>query len=227
MIDAWLDLLHGGTCAGCDRPGRSWCVGCEDRLPRRAVEVRPTPCPDGLVRCFAAGEYADVLRRLVLAHKERAVFALAAPLGRALAVPLALARDPDHLTLLVPVPSTRAVVRRRGQDPLLRVARQAARPLGPGVRVAPLLGSRTRVLDQSGLAADERRSNRHGSMRLRPDVRARLAATGRPVSVIVVDDVLTTGSTVREAQRALEQGGLAVRAVAVVAATRLRGPAAC
>ena len=86
MLDAWLDLIHGGGCVGCGTPGRPLCRACAATLPTRGRVVRPTPCPAGLATCVAAGEYADLLRAMVLAHKEHGVFALAAPLGRVLAV---------------------------------------------------------------------------------------------------------------------------------------------
>ncbi|MCW2818037.1 MAG: pyrE 1 [Marmoricola sp.] len=234
MRDDWLDLVHGGECVGCAAPGRSLCRACADDLPTGAREVRPTPCPDGLVRCFAAGEYAGLLRAAVVAHKEHAAYALLTPLARALALAAGPALDPCGTTLLVPVPSRAVVVRGRGHDPVLRMTRRAARslrgtaPVPARIEVRELLEQHGSVADQAGLDTAQRAGNRRGSMVVRASARAALARRGDPVSVVVCDDVLTTGATVREAQRALEDAGVVVRAVATVAATRRRlvpGPA--
>ena len=222
MLDAWLDLIHGGGCVGCGTPGRSLCRPCAATLPTTGRVVRPTPCPPGLATCVAAGDYADLLRAMVLAHKEHAVFALAEPLGRVLASTVAPLLG-EGLGVLVPVPSRPAVVRERGHDPMLRVTRSAARRLrvaGGRVRVHRLLEVRAPVLDQAGLDAGQRAANLSGSMAVRHRPRQRLAHAGVPVILVVCDDVLTTGATAREAQRALEANGLPVRAVATVAATR-------
>ena len=231
MRDDWLDLVHGGECVGCAAPGRSLCRACAAGLPTHAREVRPTPCPDGLVRCFAAGEHAGLLRAAVVAHKEHAAYALLAPLAEALALAAAPALDPCGTTLLVPVPSRAAVVRGRGHDPVLRMTHRAARSLRrttPGrarVVVRELLEQHGAVADQAGLDTAARAGNRHGSMVVRGPARAALARAGRAVSVVVCDDVLTTGATAREAQRALEDAGVVVRGVATVSATRRRLPA--
>ena len=225
MIDSWLDLVHGAHCVGCARPGRVLCRQCRVALPVRSVPVRPTPCPDGLAACFAAGEYDGLLGRMVVAHKERAAFPLARPLGLALAAAAGPVLDPVRPSVLVPVPSRPAVVRARGHDPMLRVSRVAARRLrrtGCDVQVARLLEQHAPVADQVGLGSEQRAANLAGSMRVRPGVRRRLARLDVPLSLVLCDDVVTTGATAREAQRTLEQAGLRIRAVVTVAATRRR-----
>lgn len=228
MRDAALDLLLGGRCAGCGAPGRVLCPGCRDSLPHRAVEARPTPAPEGLVRCFAAAEYDGVPRALVLGLKERRLLGLTGPVAGLLAAAVlaALARVAGPV-VLVPVPSRAATVRSRGHDPTAAVTRRAAgvlRRSGHDVLAAPLLRLRPGVVDQSGLDAAGRAANLAGSMACRTSALGRLAAARPRASVVVCDDVLTTGATAREAQRALEAVGLHVAAVAVVAATRRRTP---
>ncbi len=119
--------------------------------------------------------------------------------------------------VLVPVPSRPQVVRSRGHDPLLRVVRSAAGTLrrhGVPTSVVRLLRPTGRVLDQAGLTAAQRAANLHGSLRAR-----RRAGALADALVLVADDVLTTGATAREAQRALEHGRVPVHGVVAVAAT--------
>lgn len=225
MLDDWLDLVHGSACVVCDRPGRLLCRSCRDALPWAVRPVRPDPCPQGLAPAYAAAEYADPVRRLILWHKERAVYPLARPLGHALAATILAAVPGEGRTVLVPVPSRPAVVRARGHDPMLRVSRVAARVLracGRDAVVRPLLQQRDVVADQAGLTAAERAANLADRMAVCPVRLRRLARERVPVITVVCDDVLTTGSTAREAQRALEAVGLGVLAVCCVAATRRR-----
>jgi predicted amidophosphoribosyltransferase len=231
LSDAGRDLALGSACVGCGRPGRPLCASCDSSLPRRGRPSWPTPAPAGLATPYAAGAYDGLLKVLVLAHKEHGALALAAPLGRVLAdvvdtlLPrVAGGRRPAGTpVVLVPVPSRRGVVRRRGHDPMLRVARECAgrlRRRGTDARVGRLLVPTGRVLDQAGLDATERAENLAGSLRSVP------GASGRPGIVVVLDDVITTGATAREAQRALEVGGVPVVGIAAVAATtrRVRPP---
>jgi predicted amidophosphoribosyltransferase len=227
--DAFSDLLLGGRCVGCAVAGRPLCRGCETALPTSAAPAWPTPVPAGLVTPWATAAYDGVPRALVLALKERRVLPLARPLARLLAQAVAAATaGVAGPVVLVPVPSRSGSVRARGHDPTATVTRLAAATLrGRGADVAAycLLRSRPGVLDQSGLGAAARAANLAGSMACRTGA---LHALGRRVPrarFVVCDDVLTTGSTAREAQRALEAVGLVVSAVATVAATQRRGGA--
>lgn len=220
-LDLLLDLVLGSACAACARPGRVLCRACESGLPRAPVACRPVPCPAGLAPAYALGDYAGALKLLVNAHKEQQRFALARPLGDLLAEAVRAHAPPGAgAVAVVPVPSRAAVVRRRGHDPLLRSVRRAAARLRatgvPAVAVQALRSVRV-VQDQAGLGAADRARNLAGTM---------LCVRAGPLiaadAVVVADDVLTTGATLREAQRALEAAGVAVTGLAVVAATRRR-----
>ncbi len=228
MLDAARDLVLGSACVGCAAPGRLLCRACAASLPLSGHRVWPDPCPPGLAPVFAGAAYDGTLRSVLLAHKERQAFGLRAPLGVVLGAvvrdALAAAGQAGEV-VLVPVPSRSGVVRRRGHDPLLRLTRVAARVVredGHRVRVVAMLRVRGRVADQAGLDAAERAANLAGRLAVRRTARAALVREGVPVVAIVCDDVITTGATAREAQRALTAAGVPVAAVTTVAATRLR-----
>src|SRR4051794_35912618 len=215
-----LDLLLPCPCVACDSDRGPVCRACGAQrwLPARRD---PTPRPAGLPPVWSAGEYGGALRDLVLAYKEHACWPALRPLSPALADTLLAVRaelargDP---LLVVPVPSSPAARRRRGHQHVLALCRRACHlPAMRGAGLAPvgLLATTRQVADQAGLTADARRRNLAGSMSC-GRVPPRLA--GRPC--IVVDDVVTTGSTAREATRALQAAGFPVLAVACLAATR-------
>lgn len=220
MDDLWdglADLFLGGRCVGCARPGRPLCRSCSEDLPQRGRHRMPTPAPVGLAPAWSAAEYADVPRALILAHKERSVLPLARPLGQLLATAVRAAVPGPRQVLLVPVAGRPSAVRERGHDPMLGVTVRAARLL-PHARTARLLRTRDQAADQAGLTAVDRAANLVGTMWCPSDRLGRLA--GLRAHVVICDDVLTTGSTAREAQRALEAAGVRVAAIATVAATR-------
>jgi predicted amidophosphoribosyltransferase len=107
---------------------------------------------------------------------------------------------------------------------LVRAA--AAHLTGPGTPAftLPLLRTRPGLADQAGLDARGRALNLAGAFRVHGPALRRLARSEEAVHPIVCDDVLTTGSTAAEAQRALRAVGLAPVAAVAVAATPRRTP---
>ncbi len=224
LRDAAADLLLGSACVACERPGRLLCAGCQQALDPRPVPVWPTPTPAGLAEPWAASEYAGAVRAMVVGHKERGLVSLRRPLGALLAAAVQAATvDLVGPLVLVPVPSRPAVVRARGLDvtsALVDAAVARLRAAGRPTSRQRLLAVAGDVGDQAGLDAGQRWANLDGSMRCRGGALRRLARRLPHAHVVVCDDVLTTGATAREAQRALEAVGLGVRAIATVAATR-------
>ncbi|WP_283138465.1 ComF family protein [Rhizohabitans arisaemae] len=215
MLGALLDLILPPRCGGCSAPGALVCTACAGLLraaPRRRL---PVPTPPGMPQAWSAGLYEGELRRMILAYKERGLTALAAPLGLCLAQVVAVALGGAGAVRLVPVPSARSSTRRRGYDPVARLAAHAARGLrrqGRPAVVSPVLAHRRRVADQAGLSAAGRAGNLSGAFRVAPG-----ELSG---AVVVVDDVVTTGATLTEAAVALERAGAHVRIAVTLAATR-------
>ena len=213
-------------CAGCRAWDEVLCPSC-----RRRAQAEPIPTvvdgARGDLPALAMGDYAGSLRRIVLAAKHSSRTDLSdfldeagARLGAALGGVLGVAGSPAAAvgSLAGRVPSTGSAVdvlvvpapsswkrRLRGRQVALPLARAVARALAasarPGVRVQVVDAVRLRVgaTSQSGKAGAQRTVGRMGSMRA-------LVVPGPGVRVVAVDDVATTGATVREMERVL--GGL-------------------
>lgn len=211
MLDAMLDLVLPVECGGCGAPSTRWCPACATELTVRPDEPHViTPREDPGVPVFALGRYAGARRRAVVALKEHGRTDLVAPLAGAVAAALhtlitwGLIVPP--LTV-VPAPTRSLAARRRGGDPVAKMARAAAAAL-PGVTVRPALAMRAFARDSVGLSSAQRQRNINGRVRQRTPVRG---------EVVVFDDVVTTGATAAEAVRVLQTSGAQVSAVLAIA----------
>ena len=166
--------------------------------------------PPAFAYARAGARYGDVVREALHAFKFGGRRALAAPLGDLLAeavqggLPLGL---PD---LLVPVPLHPRRERERGFNQSSLVARRLGRAWGRPVR-DDILSRVVATPSQTALDAAARWANVRGAFRLR---RPELIA-GR--HVVVVDDILTTGATLSECVRTLQQMGAATVGALTVA----------
>lgn len=229
-MDSLLHLVTGSACLGCDRPGRLVCDPCRLALAGPPRLLPPEPCPPGLAPPWSCVDYDGLARRAVVGLKERHLLSLVPVLGDLLASAVAAAADAASVTasagegplLLVPVPSRPETVRARGHEPVWALTRHAARRLrrsGTPALACRLLAVRGRPADQAGLTAQERAANLSGTLWCPTALLRRAPARGR---VVLCDDVLTTGATAAEGQRALAAVGVPLLAIATPAATRRR-----
>lgn len=198
MFRGVLDLLIPSCCVGCDEPGEALCARCRRGMRPRLVQ-RSTGPP-----MYALAEYDGAARRAVIAYKERGRRELAVFFGMLIAAALPMLPG-SSVRRLVPVPSRRAAVRRRGGQHMRLVAEHT------GAEVLPVLRVDRRVRDSVGLDLAERAGNLAG----------RITARGlRPgTEVVLVDDVITTGATAHACCSALAATGAEVKAVLALTAT--------
>lgn len=216
---AMAELVIPQSCAGCGAAGDVLCAAC-----RRALREPPhlvTRRRDIGMPVFALGEYTALRRRLIIAMKEYSNQAVRGHVGAVVAAGLRHLQargDIPHSVALVPAPTRPRSARLRGGDPVLHMCQSAAATVAPlrgcDLRVEPVLRTHSQAADQSELAADERWSNMRGAVALRAGHRL------RGVSVVVVDDVVTTGATLAASAAVLRGAGAVVRAGLVLADAR-------
>lgn len=207
-----MEILHAVTaavvpplCAACGRSCRPEAVVC-NRCGRRLAAAEPLlgKGPPGLDRAWSSAPHEGVARNLVAALKFRRLLPVADLMADRIQW-----LAPAHMLsgAIVPVPPAPARLRRRGFDPAGELAAALAERLG-----SPLESCLTRRGARRQVG--RRRAERLGQP---PQIHARDTA---PRSALLIDDVLTTGSTLTACAKALRSAGSA-RVVAVTFARRL------
>jgi ComF family protein len=189
--DCWKDVefLGEGGCSTCGMPlqatDQSTCGACLARAPR-------------IARTRAAVAYGDLARALAIRLKYGRKVAIARTMARYMAPLVGEGSD----RLLVPVPLHRTRLWGRGFNQSALVASELSRRLG--IAADPLALARTRRTPPlKGMSPLQRRKTVAGAFR----VRDKRAVAGK--TVILVDDVLTTGSTADACARTLKRAGAA------------------
>jgi len=228
-VGGLFQLLLPPVCPGCGQDGPGSILLCRvcrqhiEQLPRGrciccALPFSAAPgahrcgdclkSPPAFDRVFAAGLYRGLLRDLIHRFKYQGDAELDMLLGRMLRKSIGRQGPWD---LLVAVPLCRSRLRQRGYNQ----ARLLGKVLSKALEVelaAP--GALTRVRDTrplEGLGAPERRQVLKGAFVAGPQVRGR--------RILLVDDVMTSGATVREICTLLGDAGASAVSVAVVART--------
>jgi ComF family protein len=187
------------------------CIHCEENKP-------------GFEHAAAFGEYDGAARGLIHLLKYQGVRSAARPLGRMLAQTLRLVcADFAGPHVLVPVPLHRQRRNTRGFNQAELIARFALREVhGLPLELASKVLTRTRFTEsQTGFTREQRRDNLRGAFAVLDPARV------RGCSVVLVDDVLTTGATADECSRILLRAGAKqVLVVTVARAVSLDGVAA-
>jgi ComF family protein len=165
----------------------------------------------------AVGPYRDLLRQVVVRMKQAPQQITAYQMGRLLALRRRRGAALQDVDLVIPMPKYWWDRIRRGTNSAEWIARGIAGVLRAPLRQRVLIKTRA-THKQSLLSESQRQRNVRGAL----SVRRPAAVQGR--RVLLVDDLMTTGSTLDEATRILLQAGAERVSVAVVARAQSLGP---
>jgi ComF family protein len=200
VLEALLDVLAPPHCVGCGAFATVLCPACVAAIARPPI-VRNGIY--GIGRATALGAYDGTLRRAILALKYSNAVATGWALGELLAGCVARAAD-----ALVPVPLHGSRLRKRGYNQAEALACGMLRGWPPHREpprvVADALSRSRATAPQSGLDHAAREENVALAFQPGPGI---LAVAGK--RVVLIDDVLTTGATLRACAIVLRESGAA------------------
>ncbi len=202
-FSALSQLLFPSRCFGCQELGPSICSDCRSSWHSHYYRTKF----DSLT-VHSSLLYTPTASKIILAAKESGMKKADELIIDALCLALQRSKLDTRLSRLVPIPSSKLSQRRRGRSFIVDLVEGISHKTG--IEMIDCLELSRRVKDQSGLHRQERATNLAGAFRLSSQVRGEL---------ILVDDVVTTGATLREAFRAVNSQGIhAIGSVSAITA---------
>jgi predicted amidophosphoribosyltransferase len=193
ILSELTHLVFPTRCYGCNALGVSICSQCRREWIPHYYKSGSSP-----LSVHSAVVYSPTASRIILAAKENGLQGADDLLIDAIIHVLNKVQLDKSFIRLVPVPSSKQSQRRRGRSFIVDLTDTISEKTG--IAINDCLQLSRRVSDQSGLTRVQRITNMHGAFSLKPGAILRGDA-------IVIDDVVTTGATLREAARALNSQG--------------------
>jgi len=212
-----MDLVYPPVCGICGKPADSedrlvcmkcwglvedfefpFCSGCREMLPDKLKCLR---CRSSSIPVFSIGHYSGPLQKILHDLKFSSLKPLARPLGLRLAGMIEEYSNLPDIDLILPVPLHESLQNRRGFNQSEEIARAVSAELGIPIETGILCNTR-RTRQQARLPAQEREANVRGAYGV-DDPEGLI----RGKTVLLVDDIVTTGATLKENRRILKQSG--------------------
>ena len=205
MIDTLLSLIAPHPCCSCGVSGAILCDHCNYDIVNESYSgclgCGSLAGADGICascfvpysRAWCIGERTDTLQRLIGAYKFQSTPAAGRTIGNLL---LGMLPELPPQTVVVPVPTVRSHVRERGFDHTLVMAKYISKKRR--LQLVTTLRRQTTTKQRDATRAQRLRQARDAFV---------VRGTLRPVPHLLIDDVVTTGATVRFASQALLDAG--------------------
>lgn len=198
MFKSLLDFVFPTACAVCEVPPSPLCDSCAPEFGVAESSLDGTPV-------WYATEYSESISRIFRAYKDQNRTALITYLAPGLQQAVAEAILVLGSCWICVPPRNQINFRKRGFDPVSRLINLGDNAVPRQLPINTLRFQR-QVRDQRRLDKPERASNISGSMKAIPGSKR----------VLLVDDVMTTGSTLKECTRALSAAGYEVAGICVL-----------
>ncbi|NTW61894.1 ComF family protein [Candidatus Saccharibacteria bacterium] len=216
MLDKVLSFVAPHYCCGCDKMGCLLCANCKNNIvyePKMVCVICKRPagriwlcntCKAPYERVWVVGERTGTLQRLVGLYKFERVKSAYKDLGELL---LSVLPELPPDTVVVPVPTTSSRMRERGYDHMLLIAKYIAQ--SRGLKYEQLV-ERVSNTKQRQATASKRLAQAKRAFAVR-------GAIDAETPYLLVDDVVTTGATIKYAAKSLVDAGAKHVWVAVIA----------